>query len=236
CGQAMNRSYIDMHLAVDRYLRGTLTEAETAEFEERLVWDQALIDEVDVAQKLQEGLRAALARNEAASPVVAGLPSRIASVFRSPIYAAAASFLVAVGLTSTGMLSVPRQGDVSPATDRMPTEIVALYATRSNDAISVVVSENAWTVLLVDAPYGYESFRAEVTATGEGAPAIWTQQNLLPTYPDSLAIGMPGRALVAGRYELVLEGRMPDADGYQRIQRIAFNVTPGDANNNPSPQ
>jgi len=40
----MEQKYIGRHLVVDRYLQGTLSVGEVAEFEERLVWDHELID------------------------------------------------------------------------------------------------------------------------------------------------------------------------------------------------
>ena len=54
----MDRKYIERHLAVDRYLRGTLSEGEAAEFADRLAWDQQLIDELALSECLY-GLREA---------------------------------------------------------------------------------------------------------------------------------------------------------------------------------
>ncbi len=214
-----------MHLAVDRYLRGALSDEEAAEFEERLVWDQALIDEVDLAEKLRDGLRSELARNEASSAAASSTFSRVVSFFQAPAYAAAASFLIAVGLTSVGMLAIQTPGEVSPANGQMPTEIVALYATRSDAAVKLVVAEDAWTVLLVDAPYGYEQFRASVAARrGDDASVVWSRSDILPTYPESLALGMPGSTLEPGEYVLSLEGSADSERPYEPIQEIVFQV------------
>ena len=228
----MNRNYIDKHLAVDRYVAGTLSDEEIAEFEERLVWDQALMDEVDLAEQLRSGLRAALAKNEVASASGAGIGDRLSSFFQVPTYAAAASFLVAVGLTSVAMLAYQPTNDLSPADGHLPTEIVALYATRSSEAVQINVAGNAWTVLLVDAPSSYTRFRASVHRRDDDEAEIWSQNDMLPTYPDSLAIGMPGSALAAGAYILTLDGIAAGGEAYERIQQIAFDVARPDA---PSP-
>jgi hypothetical protein len=48
---------------------------------------------------------------------------------------------------------------------------------------------------------------------------------LTPTYPDALAVGMPGSALAADRYVLSLEGVRDSGTGektYEHIQDIAF--------------
>ena len=55
----MDSNYIEQHLLIDRYLQGTLKEGENDAFEERMVWDKDLVDEVDLARQLREGLRAA---------------------------------------------------------------------------------------------------------------------------------------------------------------------------------
>ncbi len=54
----MDRNYMNLHLVVDRYLQGTLQDDEKTEFEERLLWDEELMDELDLAERLREGLRA----------------------------------------------------------------------------------------------------------------------------------------------------------------------------------
>ena len=55
----MDKKYIERHGMVDRYLQGTLPESEVAGFEERLTWDQELLDEVELAERLRAGLRGA---------------------------------------------------------------------------------------------------------------------------------------------------------------------------------
>jgi len=49
----MDKQYIRTHLVVDRYLQGALSAREVAEFEERLTWDEELLDELDLAEHLR---------------------------------------------------------------------------------------------------------------------------------------------------------------------------------------
>lgn len=218
----MNRNYIDTHLAVDRYIRGALSADEEAEFEERLTWDQALMDEVDLAERLRDGLRSELDRNEPARDGNGGPFTGVFSFLQVPAYAAAASFLLAVGMTSF-VITTYMPADPIPAPGGViPTEIVPLFATRSNEAMTVTVSDDAWTVLLVDAPPDFTRFRVTVSRT-DGEP-VWARDDLSPTYPDSLAVGMPGDLLIDGSYVLVLDGMVADAASWQTVQEIAFTV------------
>lgn len=219
----MNRNYIDTHLAVDRYLRGTLSEDELAEFEERLVWDQALMDEVDLAEKLREGLQAHLDKDEPAS-ARNRFTERLITLVGVPAYAAAASFLLAVGLTSFVMTNMTPAGGPSPSNGTARTEIVPLFATRAASGIDIEVSDSAWTVLLIDAPRGFSSFRASV-ARQDDDTVVWSGDDLEATYPDSLALGMPGEVLAEGAYSLLIEGQAADRLIWQQIQVIPFSVS-----------
>ena len=228
----MDRKYIDMHLVVDRYLQGGLAKGELAEFEERLVWDQELIDELDLAERLREGLRESVADDKyTASHGNYGIVARLSDLWSVPQYAAAASFLLAVTLTAGVFLS-PFGPDSDLGGDQVATtEIVPLLVVRGDSAQTIFVNENAWTVLLVDVTGNYDSFRVTVRKDESSEEQMWMQDGLTPTYPDALAIGMPGKALAVGRYVLSLEGvRDAEAGGktYERIQDIAFNTAIAD--------
>lgn len=220
----MNRSYIDTHLVVDRYLQGELSEEETAEFEERLVWDSALVDEVDLATKLLEGLRAVLDRNESDGSGYRGALDRVVNLFQVPAYAAAASFMLAVGMSWVILSNNQPNGETAPLDMALPTEIVPLFTTRGTDSSTMIVSEGSWTVILLDAPAGYDKFRVSIHPQDEQSPPVWSGEDLLPTYPDSLALSMPGSVLGEGDYVLLLDGIAVDADNFERIQTIPFVV------------
>lgn len=221
----MDSNYMKMHLSVDRYLRGTLTDDEKAAFEERLLWDNELIDEVDLAQSLREGLQA-VASEPATEPTRPGLLEWLASILLVPQYAAAASFLLAAVLM-TAVFMTPIVEDGSGIDAYTPqTEIIPLLATRGGDSQVIVVVEDDWTVLLVDVVGGYDEYRASVRQDTAAEP-FWAKDGLTPTYPEALAVGMPGSLLEPGDYVVTLEGvRVGDtgARDYEYIQDIPFAV------------
>ena len=54
----MDKAELQMMQLVDRYIAGQLDDEELVRFEERLVWDEALQDDVFLAEQLRKGLRA----------------------------------------------------------------------------------------------------------------------------------------------------------------------------------
>jgi hypothetical protein len=228
----MDKNYIEQHLLVDRYVQGRLEGSELDDFEERLVWDESLIDEVRLAEHLREGLRqASAARARVAESPGFDLVAMVSGLLSVPQFAAAASFLLAVTLTAGVLMSpfVKMGGEAGmPA---LQTDIVPLFATRSADVMEVAVDPDHWTVLLVDVMGDYATYRATVRKDEPGADPILVQDGLLPTYPDSLAVGMPGRTLAAGRYLLTIEGVAPADSGdatYELVQTIPFQSRPAD--------
>ena len=102
----MDENHIKRHLVVDRYLQGTLSKGEAAEFEERLVWDRELIDELDLAERLRAGLREAIGgKGYAAAAGRVSIGDWLSTLFSVPQYAAAASFVLAATLTAGVLLS-----------------------------------------------------------------------------------------------------------------------------------
>ena len=113
----------------------------------------------------------------------------------------------------------------------MRTDIVPIFTMRSDDEMSITVDPGAWTVLLVDVMGDYPAYRVTVRREEQGSGPVWMQDGLLPTYPESLAVGMPGSALATGRYVLTIEGARSGGAGetiYERIQDILFVTTPAD--------
>jgi hypothetical protein len=247
-----------MHLAVDRYLQGTLDERDQAAFEERLLWDQTLIDELDLAERLREGLRASSADDlyEIAAGT-SGFRERFFRMWSMPQYAAAAAFFLGVGLASMFAMNLPAPDDSLSPRDMVEfrpertfarvqhdptrgvdrggqeaiTSIVPLLAVRGAAIQTIAVDERAWTVLLVDVPGDYDSYRITVREEGSGAELVWMQNDLVPTYPDALAVGMPGTSLRPGRYLLEVEGARDDATGartYDHLQAFTFEAALAD--------
>lgn len=228
----MDGKYIELHLVVDRYLQGTLSSGEVAKFEERLTWDQELIDEIDLAERLRDGLREAT--GETSYTVVADRASIgdwLSNLFSAPQYAAAASFLLAVTLT-TGVLLYPfGAGRGTDGFQATPVEIVPLVVVRGATASPVVFSADTQLVLLVDVTGSHASYRVTIRADQPGASPLWTHDDMLPTFLDSLAVSMPGVLLEAGPYVLTVEGvSTPDGGEkiYEHIQNISFDSAPAE--------
>jgi len=219
-----------MHMIVDRYLQGTLQGDEKAEFEERLLWDEALMDEVDLADRLREGLRAS-AKQPAREIESPGIVDWLRNLVYVPQYAAAASFVVAVALTATlfvsPVMNVEQPRDINTA----QTEIIPLFSTRSDDVQIVRVDQDGWAVLLINETGSHESYRVTISSDKGDAEPIWARDDLTATYLDSLAVTMPGSAFTLSDYLLTLEGVLIDDSGnrsYEHLLHIPFRVAPAD--------
>ena len=217
----MDREYIDMYLLTDRYLLGALSEHEKAGFEERLIWDHELVDEVELAERLQRGLQECSGNRRRADHEGFGISGWLSGLLSKPQYAAVASFLLAVTF-----LNPFTSNDKFPATTH--TEIVPLMAVRGADTQTIVVDNHAWMVLLVDVSESHETFRVTVRKDDASAETVWREVGLLPTYQDSLAVGMPANTLATGHYVLTLEGmRTAEANSknnYEHLQSIRFQT------------
>lgn len=225
----MDRSYIDMHLLVDRYVQGSLVGRELEEFEERLVWDQALVDETKLAEILREGLKQSASDDQYSitrgGSRVSGWFSELISV---PTYAAAASFILAT-VATTGLLLGPLSPDqdISIA-NSLPIEIVPLVTTRSESLPSVTIDENTRTVLLIDVLGTYDTYRVSFFGDEPDVDTLFKQDGLKPTYLGTLAIGLPGDLSTPGRYLLRVEGAVLAQSGdvtYENVQDIRFETS-----------
>lgn len=190
----MNKQYIDRYLVIDRYLAGDLAENEVVNFEERLVWDQELIEELDLAESLRDGLRAT--RDETSSKHTATVASS-RSVAMSSRLAIAASF--AVGMLMTSVFFNQTTSIVSDS--NIPTAVIPLDLLRGSNEQEIVVSPDGMMVLMVAAKGGGASYRV-VISNRDGAEIIWAQNGLTPGYTDSLAIGLHSALLLPGNYIL----------------------------------
>lgn len=200
----MDREYISQHNVIERYLSDSLTEEELAAFEERCLWCQETLDELEVAERLREGLRD-LSHGEAA--VAPSGRGAIARVFFSPQWAAAASVMLAVSLGVTGYLM--RRDGVSPH-GVATTQIYMIEATRGDDAPPFVVRvapEDRWVVLVVyPEPGRHHAYRVELQRAGEQQPA-WHAENIAAVRATgSLALTLPAAVLRPGDYRLEVTG------------------------------
>lgn len=209
----MYKSYIEKHLLVDRYLSDSLDDVEKAAFEERLCWDRELLDEVGLAEQLRDAMRESAATGKLDSDDTrAGLGPAIVNLFAVPQYAAAASFLVAVGLTATVLMNSP--GDVRESLNYdgwgaetvLETVSYQLFSVRGSGEQELEIEKNTWTVLEVDAMESCSRYRTMLTRTDNGENSSRRQLTLKPNFHQVLAIGVPTDNLEVGRYELQIEG------------------------------
>jgi hypothetical protein len=98
----MRKDYIEVHQIAERYLQGKLSESEEAEFEERFLGNPELLDELELAEKLQQGLQDVAIVETLHKKARPG--SRSASFFRTPQYAAAATVFLFVSMAVSTVL------------------------------------------------------------------------------------------------------------------------------------
>lgn len=219
----MDNEYINLHLLADRYVQNAMSEAELAAFEERLVWDEQLRNEVDLADMLRKGMRA-VAISDEAQPLT--LFSRVFDAVSTPKFALAASILLVASL-AVNVSQLQREAGDAGQLARNPI-ILPPLGTRSAGLETIQVDPNSWTIMLVDVVSGYASYRVTISDRAGASPPVFDQDGLSTTYPDALAVGLPGVDLPAGTYILRLAGlptAAPQSDPYQDIYAIPFRVT-----------
>src|SRR5262245_13975876 len=104
----MDRRQIRDEQVIERYLKGALTAAEEQEFEEAYLADPQLLEELELAERLRDGLKQSSPAGEAVNR--APPRARWREVFASPRYGMAASLVAAAALVSTAVLLVQNQG------------------------------------------------------------------------------------------------------------------------------
>jgi hypothetical protein len=191
----VSREQIDADNMVERYVLGQLSEDEHAVFEERLLWDDELRADVDAAEALGAGLKAALA---------APVPKR-----QRPYLAMAAAMVLASGLT----LLVYEQFDVREAVMGVSTGTVAYLDTprsASTDRTPVIeISPGSQWVTLVAYPALDDVTALHITLERSDLDAraapVWQPLWSTRTDPgnrDSVAVTLRRELLTEGVYRL----------------------------------
>lgn len=190
----MEKHRSDAGLVVDRYLAGKLSDEELAEFEERVTWDRELLDELELSEKLRDGMRDVGAESGPQSAPFAGTRVRWPV---SSIYAAAASFVGGVMLTAL-IMSAPEPPGFS---DSVPVSVMALEAFRSETGPQLVIDPEALAVLLVDVSDRASGHAATLTRRPDDL-TVWSASGVRAGEDGRLALGIPGRLLSPGDYVL----------------------------------
>jgi hypothetical protein len=226
----MNRQYIHDHQVIERYLRGALTPDEEQAFEEAYLGDPEILDELQAAERLREGVKEldAAGRLKRARPQPRWLQALV-----SPQYAAAASVLLAVSVVLSTTLYRENQSlrEQSVSMNSL-ARVVVLESVRGGNASEIPApAEDELIVLRLDAGLAdYDTYRAVlVRSGGDELEAIWSRADVQPV-DGWIQIGLPGRALRPGSYEARVEGRMADwpAERFDEVTRTQLTVLPRD--------
>jgi len=220
----MDRQYIRDHSVIERYLSGTLTADEEQAFEEAYLGDSELLNELEAAERLRDGIkRIGPGGLEHSRP-------RWQQTFGSPRYAMAASVLLAVSLGFSTMMYRDNQrlrASGGSESSRI-TQIIAVDTVRGTNAMTIPApAQDEWTVLQFDV-VAYDTYRGVLTRRdGDRSETLWSRSDLQPRSDGTILIG-PGRPLQPGSYEVQIDGRMNDwpAERFDAITRTELTVTP----------
>jgi hypothetical protein len=234
----MDEDRINDNLLIERYLQGKLSEEEGADFEERFLSSDDLLDELEAAERLQQGLNDLATLEKAQAPSKDGLPGKLVSginsMFQSPRYAMAASFFLVVSLGFSGFLVQQnvRLSENGPGL-AVPVEIVPLVSVRgttSGEPINTLQLGDAAQQFVLMLDPGFEAY-AHIRATvfrldpTREPVQLWQVDNMRPGFEDMLALSLPGSVLESGDYEVRLEGwqdEWPVDHAFDPIRTIYF--------------
>jgi hypothetical protein len=226
----MDRHYIRDNEVIERYLSGVLTPDEEQAFEEAYLGDPEMLDQIEAAQRLRDGIKGlgAAGRLERLRP-----PAPWRRMLTSPRYAAAASVLLAVSAVLSGALYLEnrglRQTDFPSAST--VTRLMPLASTRGDNGSTIPEpAEDEWIVFQLDAGVTeYDSYRAALERRdGSASAVIWSHAGLTPVRGEIAVGSVAGSALRPGEYEVRLEGRMdePPAERFEEVSRTRFTIVP----------
>lgn len=229
----MDEKHIKENLLIERYMEETLPFEEQSAFEEQFLSSGELLDQLEAAERLRQGMHDVIAVQKAHMP--AARSSRLSSVLKSPHYAIAASILLlsSIGLTGTLMRENARLADFS--TDwAVPTEIVPLISVRgaADSGLNTLVLGDADKQFVMMLDPGFESFshyRATVYRLNpEGdAAMLWQVDKMQPGYEDMLALVVPASVLSPGEYQIRLDGwrsDWPAGHEFENIDKKSFKI------------
>jgi|SRR5690606_7318854 len=217
---SMTRQDIERQLVIERYLQGKLTPSEEEAFEETYLGDPELVEQLELTERLRDGLGELALRGELPEP----RPRRPRAFFGSVPYAAAATVLLAASLVLSSALYVQNVELRDLVSGDVPAfRIEPLFATRGDAHVIARPDDGEWILLMVDpGSYDFETFRVTLRASQPFAAPILQTSGIEPGYEEALAVPVPGDRLAPGNYEVIVEG---DADGeWQPVARLPLRV------------
>jgi hypothetical protein len=217
----MDRQYIEEHGVIERYLHGKLTHDEQQAFEEAYLADPELLEQLELAERLQQGLIDVARTGRQGGPQ----PKAWLASFASPPFAAAASIVLVVSLVFSGMLyrensALRNLANSSPGMTRLQP-LIAVRGSTSNTISTPADGE--LIVLLVDPGAGnFDAFRARISRM-DPPELVAEFDGLEPGYEDNLALAVPGSRLGPGDYEVLVEGTS-ESGTYRETNRVRLTV------------
>lgn len=232
----MRKDYIEVHQIAERYLQGKLSESEEAEFEERFLGNPELLDELELAEKLQQGLQDVAIVETLHKKARPG--SRSTTFFRTPQYAAAATVFLFVSMAVSTVLyqRVERLSETGQVMSFDSTRVIPVLTTRgapSNEPITRFSPEKGEEiVLLVDpGPDRYPRYRMTVYRqdAADAEEPVWQRDSIVAGYQDMVALSIPGTRLEVGDYLIRVEGwneERPAGQEYEYLTEVRFRIVP----------
>ena len=229
----MDEKYIKEEMLVERYLEGKLTAEQVASFEEQFLSSDELLNELEAAERLGQGLHDMSALENA--HVTKKPTSNVVSLFQSPRYAMAASFMLLVSLGVSSVL-LQKNAHLSEfdSNQAIPTEIIPLVSVRGaagNELNTLPLGDAPKQfVLMLDPGFEpYSHYRATVYQldTAKEPAMLWQVDEMLPGYEDMLALSVPSSVLNPGDYEIQLEGwqdEWPANHGFEQLETKTFKI------------
>ena len=216
---------------IERYLQGQLTGEEERQFEERFLGDPNLLDELEYAEALRQGMREladAAGLESPNRPPRLRARSRWLRLLQSPQYAVAASVALFASLVLSGLLY---QDNVdlrvsAPGDGILPARVIPLNTDRGGVERSElsVPGPNEFTVFTISAgATPYDEYRATVVRVGNNEETVARSDVLPVNFDERVVVSVPGRLLTVGTYEIVLEGRFRDRPDDRPFEPVSSN-------------
>ncbi len=211
----MDRRYIHDNQVIERYLLGRLTSEEARAFEELYIGDPELLEELESAKALHEGLaelavKGKLGERKPSAP-------RWTRVLQSPMYAAAASVALVAFLAIAGVQQLRIADLRSPEAGFngiLRLQAVSLDIMRGRDDGPATVAEVS---VAADEPFIqfavgagstlFDDYRATLLRADDPDAVVAATTGLTVSTADTVSMLIPTRQLTAGDYEIRLAGR-----------------------------
>lgn len=238
----MDHDWIEREQIVDRYLMGRTTPDETASFEEHYLSCETCLEQLEVAESFQTGLKQAVAEDAAKTAVAGrlGLLAWLARTARSPRAGLVAGALLIALVLPLGV-AYRQLGQARDANADLARQLTESRAPQANTLVLPLSPERAgpgegpsvrfrlpeppgWIVvsLELDRPEldGYA-----VELIDPDGVKLWTGARLRPNQFDALTVSLHSSLLAAGDYELRVEG-LPAKGEPVAVGTFALRVLP----------